>query len=141
MANREYAKKYHRDLKAEMIEAYGGMCECCGETIKTFLTLDHINNDGAEHRKLLGINSKCSNSIWLDLKRKGWPKDNYRLLCFNCNSGRAKNVEGGYICPHEEMVSGFLRLPPKTVKQIVSNYQSKQLSLLSLSCITTPKPQ
>ena len=31
------------------------------------------------------------------LKRQGWPKDGYQLLCANCNQGRARN---GGVCPH-----------------------------------------
>jgi hypothetical protein len=32
-------------------------------------------------------------------QRDRFPNDVLRLLCFNCNCGRAKN---GGICPHEE---------------------------------------
>ncbi len=47
------AKDYYR-LKDDIYKAYGGyVCTCCGETRELFLTLDHINNDGAEHRKQL----------------------------------------------------------------------------------------
>jgi hypothetical protein len=33
------------------------------------------------------------------LKRLGWPKEKYRILCANCNHGRALN---GGVCPHQQ---------------------------------------
>lgn len=99
---KEYQKKYHRSLRIEVLEAYGGKCVCCGEAQKSFLSLDHIHNDGATHRREVnGTNSGCSNTIWNLLKRQGWPKDRYRLLCYNCNVGRHRNFENPGICPHE----------------------------------------
>ena len=88
--------KYH-ELKDEVFSAYGGYsCNCCKETIKQFLTIDHENNDGAEHRKLLG-RKNCYR--WL--KENGFPKG-FQVLCFNCNSGRQLN---GGICPHKQAKS------------------------------------
>jgi hypothetical protein len=80
-------------LRAEFIEEYGGRCECCGESEPDFLSLDHIYSDGAAHRKQLR-----RGNIYRDLKRLGWPKDRYRLLCFDCNLGRSRH---GGRCPHE----------------------------------------
>lgn len=85
-----------KKLKEEVIEAYGGECSCCGESIPAFLTVDHVNNDGAEHRKLVRAGSTFHR--WL--RDNGFPKDNFRLLCWNCNSGRQFN---GGICPHSEL--------------------------------------
>lgn len=87
-------------LRNEFIEAYGGKCICCGEFEHHFLTLDHVSGNGAgrNHRKEIGKNPS-SNALLRDLKSKGWPKDDYQLLCFNCNCGRAKN---GGICPHKK---------------------------------------
>jgi hypothetical protein len=81
-------------LKLQTIAAYGGACECCGETAVAFLTIDHVNDDGSAHRREL---KKTTTYRWL--KRHGYPKDGYRLLCFNCNCGR--RVNGG-VCPHKE---------------------------------------
>jgi hypothetical protein len=79
--------------RLEMIAIFGGACECCGETNPRFLTLDHINGDGRAHRAMAG----GSGNIVFNLKARGWPKEGYRLLCFNCNCGRAYN---GGVCPH-----------------------------------------
>lgn len=83
-----------QELKREVMEAYGGpTCACCGETTETFLTIDHINNDGAKHRRIIG---RTSVNKWL--KNNGFPTG-YQVLCFNCNMG--KHLNGG-ICPHQE---------------------------------------
>ena len=80
-------------LRAEMLAAYGNCCSCCGESEEAFLTLDHVDRDGADHRRRLGTNF----AVWQELKRKGWPKRGYTLLCYNCNCGRERN---GGVCPH-----------------------------------------
>jgi hypothetical protein len=38
-------------------------------------------------------------SLWIDVKRQGFPKDRFQLLCHNCNMG--KHMNGG-ICPHQQ---------------------------------------
>lgn len=95
-------KKGRDDRKKEklaLINAYGGKCVCCGESQWEFLTIDHINNDGAEHRRRLGkgIKSKGSTTmVWRYLRKNGYPKGEFQLLCFNCNC--AKGFFG--YCPH-----------------------------------------
>jgi hypothetical protein len=81
-----------RKLKAEVMAAYGGKCECCGEKHIEFLTIDHVEGDGAAHRARCGKGRK----IYADIKRQGFPKDKYRCLCFNCN------ITLGFYgyCPH-----------------------------------------
>lgn len=73
---------------------YGNICECCAETEEMFLSIDHVNNDGAEHRK----NEVKGNDIYAWLIKNNFP-DGFRLLCHNCNMGRHRN---GGICPHQE---------------------------------------
>lgn len=92
-------RKRRLEILKEIVEAYGGKCQCCGEDTLMFMTIDHIFNDGAKHRKRLGFPSKAGIHIYRELKRLGYPKDRYRLLCFNCNCGRARN---GGTCPHQE---------------------------------------
>lgn len=91
--NREWSREYRAELRAEMLAAYGGKCACCGEAEPLFLHLDHIHNDGAADRRA----HKTSTKLAAHLKRMGWPRDRYRLLCANCNHGRAMN---GGTCPH-----------------------------------------
>lgn len=84
-------------LKAAIVGAYGGCCACCGEKNSGFLTIDHINNDGYLDRPASG-NSRGGHKLWRRLRREGFPKENFRLLCWNCNSGRAYTKDK--ICPH-----------------------------------------
>lgn len=76
-------------LKAEIIKVYGGECECCQETILEFLTIDHPNKDGKQHRALTGSH------VYADLKRRGFPPG-FRVLCMNCNFADGRYGQ----CPH-----------------------------------------
>lgn len=82
------------NIKIEMITAYGGKCECCGESNPEFLSVDHIYGGGNQHRKI--IKGGCN--FYYMLKKQGWPKDLYRLLCYNCNGSYGYY---GY-CPHSK---------------------------------------
>src|SRR5262249_45455410 len=88
-SHRESAKQ----LRDELVQAYGGRCACrhCPETNTAFLCLDHANGDGKAHRKKVGSHA------YADLRRRGFPKDGFRLLCWNCNA----MTRGGRACPHE----------------------------------------
>ncbi len=86
-ARQAIKRRYAEKLKKETIIAYGGKCALCGESNQEFLSIDHINKDGAQHRRSLGYIGKDTTSFRSYLRRLGWPKDNYRLLCLNCNSG------------------------------------------------------
>ncbi len=85
-------KAADRALKVEVAAAYGGKCECCGETHIEFLTIDHTDGGGAAHRRATGKGRR----IYADLKAQGFPRDRYRLLCLNCNIALGFY---GY-CPH-----------------------------------------
>lgn len=87
-------KEKRRALKQVILDAYGNSCACCGETLFEFLTLDHIENDGAAHRRELKANGR-SERIYNDLIARGFPTG-FRILCFNCNSALGFY---GY-CPH-----------------------------------------
>lgn len=69
---------------------YGRACQFCGETIELFLTIDHKNNDGAEHRKELRTGG-TTHDIYVWLRRNNYP-DEFQTLCMNCNY--AKGIYG-----------------------------------------------
>lgn len=81
--------------RIRVLEGYGGCCACCGESDPRFLTIDHVDGNGAEHRRDLGTGS---NRVWLQIIREGFP-EGYQCLCYNCNCGRAIN---GGVCPHHD---------------------------------------
>ena len=87
-------------LRLEAIRAYGGddlHCVCCGEDMFEFLELDHVNNNGTEHRRLISGNPRAG--MYAPLKRLGWPHDErfpIQLLCSNCNYAKFRYGS----CPH-----------------------------------------
>lgn len=95
--NREKLRLYdvsrHRALKREVLNAYGHKCVCCGEDRFEFLTIDHINGGGGQHRKEVGSGQK----FYKWLKAQGFPQAEFQVLCANCNSAKGWY---GY-CPHQ----------------------------------------
>lgn len=92
--SRESQARTRKRNRDQLIEAYGGKCACpkCPETNTAFLTLEHVNGDGRKHRAERGSHT------YADLRRRGYPKDGYTLLCWNCNA----MTRYGRTCPHEE---------------------------------------
>lgn len=91
-------KPYSVKLRTEILTHYGNgvlQCVCCGESMYTFLTIDHINGrtdyEKNNEYKFRGLH------LCQYLKRQGFP-EGYQTLCWNCNSGRANN---GGVCPHK----------------------------------------
>jgi len=109
-ANRQKAKRVR--LKLAAFAAYGGAkCACCGETIPDFLTIDHINNDGADHRRKVAREAgkyRRNGTGWIApsngqgvgiyawLKRHKYPPG-FQVLCMNCNFAKGRYGE----CPHK----------------------------------------
>ncbi len=94
---REKRKAYGQRLKADVMSAYGGRCKCCGEDELVFLSIDHINGDGATHRRKELKESGMSFYVWL--KSKGYP-EGFQVLCMNCNTAKRTGGE----CPHRKIV-------------------------------------
>lgn len=92
--HRDEARRQRATLREEFVAAYGGACTCCGETEPAFLTVEHVLRDGKAHRSTVG---NAPEAVLRDLKRRGWPKDDYTLLCFNCNMARWRLG----VCPHQ----------------------------------------
>jgi hypothetical protein len=101
---RDLTNQANERFRHEVLTRYGGdppRCACCRTHEIVFLTLDHVNGDGASERRLAaaerGIDGRGFAGIrfyrWL--KRNGWP-DGYQVLCWNCNT--AKHRLG--VCPH-----------------------------------------
>jgi hypothetical protein len=62
-------------------------------TVEKYLQLDHINNDGAAHRKILSKKTgRGGTSLYTWAYRNGFP-DILQLLCANCH--QAKTTSGG----------------------------------------------
>lgn len=83
-------------LRGETIEAYGSKCVCCSQDDPLTLTIDHINQDGNRDK---GKSYRAGTTLYTKLRKWGWPKDRFRLLCMNCNT----SLKWGP-CPHENGV-------------------------------------
>jgi len=70
-------------------------CMCCGEKVLRLLTLDHKNDDGKEHREILGGESPYDYLIRVNFVTHY----KFQVLCYNCNLGRYRN---NGICPHKD---------------------------------------
>jgi len=87
------AKQHRLRLRQEVIAHYGGRCACCGESNLHFLQIDHIDNDGARHRRA----DPSAIKIYSWLKVHNFPSG-FQVLCANCNSSK-----GHYgFCPHQQ---------------------------------------
>lgn len=95
--NRKAANARHGRLRQAAFDAYGTTCACCGEPDLRFLAIDHVDGDGASHRKLINASGSTSTYRWL--AKNGYPPG-FQPLCHNCNY--AKHVYG--TCPHKEVM-------------------------------------
>ena len=93
----EKSGRLFRALRDEVYAAYGGfVCACCGETERLFLTIDHVENDGAKMRQE-GTHGRSGTAFYQWLRRQGFPAG-FQVLCLNCNIGKHRN---GGVCPHQ----------------------------------------
>lgn len=78
-ASKPRSPKRYVSLRLECFAYYGGKCEC-GIINPEFLTLDHIDGGGTEHRRSVGGGSRFYH--WL--KRHKFPPE-YKVICWNCH--------------------------------------------------------
>lgn len=113
----------YAELRRKCLDAYGGACTCCGTAVSKYLQLDHKNNDGANHRRLIhGI--ERGGSIYPWAVRNGFP-ELLHLLCANCH--QAKTTSGG--CRPEDHATDILskRLGTSALKP-QKRYKARSLS-------------
>ncbi len=95
---REFGRIWSRaaNLKRrqEVFLHYGMSCVVCGEDDFDVLTIDHIANDGAAHRREIaqtkGTRGPGGSRIYCWLKKNGFPPG-FQTLCQNCNVAKHKN--------------------------------------------------
>lgn len=91
-------KAYNKKVREAVLLHYAVngkiACECCSETALEFLSMDHIEGGGTQHRKNMG-----SRNLYPYLYRE--KPVGYRILCHNCNQAFGFY---GY-CPHKKLGS------------------------------------
>jgi hypothetical protein len=96
-AEADKTRRLQAVCRNQVFEAYGGYkCNCCGETEPLFLSIDHVDNNGAKERKS-GSYAGSGTAFYQWLRKSGFPPG-YQVLCMNCNVGKHKN---GGVCPHQ----------------------------------------
>lgn len=81
--------------KYKAMQKYGGKCSCCGEGRIAFLTIDHVNNDGADRRREPGYHG--GGAFYRRLLRIE-VDPTLQVMCYNCNCGRRSTG----VCPHKD---------------------------------------
>lgn len=87
---KESVKKYKNSIKLKVFKHYSKstkpFCSCsrCKINILDFLTIDHINGNGASFRKKTGLRGL---TLYQYLIKNNYPKG-YQVLCFNCNCSK-----------------------------------------------------
>lgn len=79
------------ELKKEVIDYYGGCCNCCGQDFLPFLALDHIVPLGEGNRR------KLKGDPFYRQVKKDKPSG-LQVLCHNCNGNKRDKKECG--CPY-----------------------------------------
>jgi len=104
-ATLQASKESQKQLRMQVLAAYGSKCMCCAETNIEFLGVDHAQ--GGRYGTVKP-DKKCRSGakLYRALKRAGFPPE-FRLLCHNCNLSRGLY---GY-CPHEKNIAGLRRVP------------------------------
>ena len=95
-------KKNYDELRWDVLLHYSPIgsteprccCPNCPEIMPFFMSIDHINGGGSEHRRRVG--SGRTFHKWL--KDRNFP-EGYRTMCHNCNHAREYMEDKK--CPHE----------------------------------------
>lgn len=83
-AHKAVKRRHTAKLKLEVLtncspnKVLGCSWEGCAVTDLDMLSLDHVKNDGAEHRREHG-----QNGIYVLARKLGYPKDVFQTLCMN----------------------------------------------------------
>ena len=101
--NRQDSKDRKHLDKIAAFDAYGGaVCKCCGETGLDFLSIDHVNGDGAAHREEIAGHRRSTSKTFAGHQMYRWLRlhnypPGFQVLCMNCNFAKGHFGQ----CPHE----------------------------------------
>jgi hypothetical protein len=109
----EYKRQWSYKYKLQVLLHYGGnppQCACCKESMIGFLTVEHQNGTGKDHRANIKVGAEGGQLIYRWLVVNNYP-EGFEILCANCNLAR-----GWYgACPHTDPSIGDPR-PAKNHK-------------------------
>ena len=91
---REIGSRIARRYKEACVNMYSNGDACCTRckiADMDVLCLDHIENDGSEHRRLLKASGEAS-SFYRYLSKHDYPSG-FQVLCYNCNMKKLREFE------------------------------------------------
>lgn len=80
-------RNFHR-LKLHVLEMYGGCCQYCGIDLYEVLCIDHMEDNGTEHRRTPEY--RRYSNIFRMLAAEPYQPEKYQILCYNCNMAKAR---------------------------------------------------
>jgi hypothetical protein len=88
--NREYARRTTKRLREKVFSHYGAKCSWpgCNITDPDMLQVDHINGDGAQHRREIGRDGGATLRF---IVKNNYPMT-FRILCANHNWKHRANL-------------------------------------------------
>lgn len=96
---REEKRLLNIQYKKDILTHYSGDKPCCGNCgfsdIRA-LEVDHINNDGAEHRKEVCGGKRGGMAMYRWIIKNKFP-DTFQILCSNCNRIKQRELCGDTI--------------------------------------------
>lgn len=81
-----YRLEYRRTRRLELLARWGAVCVRCGFDDVRALHIDHVNGGGRKESRSMSATAYRRHLL-------AAPKDNYQVLCANCNS--IKRIENG----------------------------------------------
>jgi hypothetical protein len=96
---REAERKRRRIRRDKVLGYYSAgtfSCNCCGESEKDFLSIDHIEGEGNRFSRENGI-PRGGDLLYKWLIKNGYPSG-FQVLCMNCNFSKG---QFGVICLHK----------------------------------------
>jgi len=95
---------YRARLRVKTLTALGGQCACCGERSPQFLVVHHKHGGGRAHHRATGVHTfNGASKFYAEIKREGYPKDKYEVLCYNCHMA----ITNYGSCPHSQKPRPF----------------------------------
>ena len=92
-------EKYVINQKISTLSHYSKNLECanCGETDLVVLSVDHINDDGARHRREIAKNARSGggSNFYRWAKKHNYPSG-FQVLCMNCQWIKLSKHRGTY---------------------------------------------
>jgi len=120
--NKEYQKEYRDNNRLQVISHYSPelKCQCpgCNESHYEFLTIDHVNNNGAAHRGEIGLGG---GKLYKSIIEEDFP-DDYQVLCYNCNMCKGSYGECYHTNPE---IKGNNKQSIKIRHKVLSFYSPK----------------